>query len=74
MSPMIQDRLPGQFNCTTKNDKGKPCLGLLKKYFPFKDYFNETENGRLRDIQKEFGKQRDLMLYRCQDCQTLYKT
>lgn len=70
---MIYDRLPGQYNCTRRDEKGKACLGLLKRYFPFKGYFNETDNARQAEIEKEFGRREDLMLYRCHDCQALYK-
>ncbi|RPI25776.1 MAG: hypothetical protein EHM61_13500 [Acidobacteria bacterium] len=70
---MIKDLLPGQVVCNEKNEKGKPCHGKLKRYYPFASYFNETDSGRLDEIKREFGQDPKLVLLRCEDCRMIYR-
>lgn len=70
---MIKDLIPRQVVCSTKNAKGKPCHGGLKRYHPFANYYNELEKGRLEEIEAEFGRNSKLVLLKCETCSTLYR-
>ncbi len=70
---MIKDILPGQVVCNETNEKGKPCHGRLKRYYPFAGYFNESNPQVRQMIKQEFGENPDLVLLRCEECLTLYK-
>jgi len=70
---VIKDLLPNQVVCNEKNEKGKPCHGKLKRYYPFASYFNENDATRLEEIKKEFGQDPKLVLLRCEDCRMIYR-
>jgi len=70
---VIKDLLPNQVVCNEKNEKGKPCHGKIKRYYPFASYFNETDSDRLEEIKREFGQDPKLVLLRCEDCLTIYR-
>jgi hypothetical protein len=70
---VIKDLLPQQMVCSEKGEKGKPCHGKLKRYYPFASYFNETDSNRLEEIKREFGQDPKLTLLRCEDCLTIYR-
>ena len=70
---MIKDLLPQQVVCNEKDEKGKPCHGKLKRYYPFSSYFNETDPERLQEIKAEFGANPKLALLRCEDCRMIYR-
>ncbi len=70
---MIKDLIPRQVVCSTKNEKGKPCHGGLKRYHPFASYYNEMEEGLLEVIEAEFGRNPRLVLLKCETCSTLYR-
>lgn len=69
---MIKDLLPRQVVCTERDEKGKPCHGSLKRYFPFAKYFNETDAGLREEIRSELGDSPDLVLLKCDVCSTVY--
>ncbi len=70
---MIKDLIPRQVVCSNKNEKGKPCHGGLKRYHPFAGYYNETEEGLLKEIETEFGRNHKLVLLKCETCATVYR-
>ena len=70
---MIKDLIPRQVVCSAKNDKGKPCHGGLKRYYPFAGYYNETEEKLIGEIEVEFGRNRKLVLLKCEECSTVYR-
>ena len=70
---MIKDLIPRQVVCSAKNDKGKPCHGSLKRTYPFAGYYNETEEELLGEIEEEFGRNRNLVLLKCEECSTVYR-
>ncbi len=70
---MIKDLLPRQVVCNEKDEKGKPCHGKLKRYYPFASYFNEQDPVRRAEIEREFGRSPKLVLLRCEDCQSIYR-
>ncbi len=70
---MIKDLLPRQVVCNEKDEKGKPCHGKLKRYYPFASYFNEYDSKRRTEIEREFGRNPKLVLLRCEDCQSIYR-
>jgi hypothetical protein len=55
----VKQRLRRQRVCNEKNDKGKLCLGHLKRWYFFGG-----------DIRARFGAEAEI--YRCQQCKTLY--
>jgi len=56
----IKMKQPGQRACDEKDEKGKLCVGHLKRW-----YTPEAE------ILKELGN--DAEIYRCERCHTLYR-
>ena len=70
---VIKDLIPRQVVCSARNDKGKPCHGGLKRYYPFAGYYNETEQELLGEIEAEFGRNRKLVLLKCEECSTVYR-
>lgn len=70
---MIKDLLPKQVVCTERDDKGKPCHGGLKRYYPFAGYYNETDAEVRTEIEAEFGKDPKLILLKCENCGTVYR-
>ena len=63
MSPSslkFKEKKPGQRACDEKDDKGKLCVGHLKRWF--------TPSG---EVVQEIGK--DAEVYRCERCHTLYR-
>ena len=70
---MIKDLIPRQVVCSARNDKGKPCHGGLKRTYPFAGYYNETEEKLLGEIEAEFGRNRKLVLLKCEECSTVYR-
>ena len=63
MSPSslkFKEKKPGQRACDEKDDKGKLCVGHLKRWF--------TPNG---EVVQAIGK--DAEVYRCERCHTLYR-
>jgi hypothetical protein len=65
--------LPNQVVCNETNPKGKPCHGGLKRYHPLGDYFNERDQNTREEIRQELGDNPDLILLRCEVCQTVYR-
>lgn len=55
----IKEKKPGQRACDEKDEKGKLCVGHLKRWD------TPTE-----DVVKQFGKDE---IYRCERCHTLYR-
>ncbi len=70
---MIKDLLPRQVVCNEKDPKNKPCHGGLKRYHPFASYYNETNQELRREIEAEFGKNEELVLLKCETCDTVYR-
>ncbi|MBI1940548.1 MAG: hypothetical protein HYS33_03465 [Acidobacteria bacterium] len=63
MSPeaiTIKVKKAGQRACDEKGDKGKLCVGHLKRWY--------TPN---EEVVRELGK--DIEIYRCERCHTLYR-
>lgn len=58
--PKIKIKKPRQRACDEKDEKGKMCLGHLKRWY---DYSKEVE--------AEVGK--DAEVYRCEFCKTVYR-
>ncbi len=56
----------GQRACNEKNEKGKICAGHLKRWF----YSADVKEQACGDIETTLG--RDVEIYRCEHCQTLY--
>ncbi len=56
----IKEKKPGQRACDEKDEKGKFCVGHLKRW--------HIPTG---DVIKAFGK--DAEIYRCERCHTLYR-
>lgn len=73
MKILVKELLPRQVVCNEKNDKGKPCHGGLKRYYPLASYYNELNEALREEIRKECGEKRDLVLLRCETCGTLFK-
>lgn len=69
---MIYERRSNQTVCILKDDKGRSCHGSLKKYMPFAEDFNEPDPGVRQEIVARFGKSRDVVLYKCNFCKTVY--
>jgi hypothetical protein len=55
----VKQRLPRMRACNEKNDKGKLCVGHLKRWY----FFGE-------EVKQRFGP--EVEIYRCEHCQTLY--
>lgn len=55
----IKQRVLRQRACNEKNDKGKLCVGHLKRWY----FFGE-------EVKQKFGQ--DVEIYRCEHCKTLY--
>lgn len=70
---MIKDLLPRQVVCTVRGEKGKPCHGGLKRYYPFAGYYNETDSALREEIKSEFGEDSRLVLLKCETCSTVYR-
>ncbi|MFQ5738251.1 MAG: hypothetical protein ACE5JX_04520 [Acidobacteriota bacterium] len=70
---MIKDLLPRQVVCNEKNEKGKPCHGALKRYYPFAGYYNEGDETLRGEIQQEFGRDPGLVLLKCEECGVIYR-
>ncbi len=70
---MFKTLLPHQVVCNQKDEKGKTCYGHLKKFRPFREEMYEVDDQTLAAIKREFGENRDLVLYRCRLCRTIYK-
>lgn len=69
---MIKELLPKQVVCTERDDKGKPCHGGLKRYYPFSSYYNEPDPQLRAEIRAEFGENPRLVLLKCETCKTVY--
>lgn len=52
-------RVPRMRACSERNEKGKLCVGHLKRWFVFGE-----------EIKKTYGA--DAEVYRCEKCKTLY--
>lgn len=61
MALTIKEKKPGQRACDEKDEKGKLCVGHLKRWY----YPPDAE------VAKELGPKAEI--YRCEHCQTLYK-
>lgn len=70
---MIKTLLPNQTVCTQKDEKGKTCLGLIKRYYPFASYYNELDQSLREEIKQEFGENPELILIKCELCNTVYR-
>ncbi len=70
---MIKDLLPNQTVCNQKNQKGKSCLSMIKRYYPFASYYNEPDQELLEEIRHEFGENQKLILLKCEVCNTVYR-
>lgn len=70
---MIKDLLPRQVVCSNKDEKGKPCHGGLKRYYPLAGYYNETSSDLRDEIVGEFGQRTDLVLLKCETCNCVYR-
>lgn len=70
---MINDLLPSQTVCNQKNEKGKSCLSMIKRYYPFAGYYNEPDKQLLEEIRQEYGKDPKLVLLKCEVCNALYR-
>jgi len=55
----VKRRLPRQRACNEKADKGKLCVGHLKRWF----FFGE-------EVKQKYGPSAEI--YRCEHCKTLY--
>ena len=56
----IKDKKPGQRACDERDQKGKLCVGHLKRWY------TPTE-----EVVRALGK--DAEIYRCERCKTLYR-
>lgn len=61
MSLTIKEKKPGQRACGEKDEKGKLCVGHLKRWY----YPPDAE------VAKELGPNAEI--YRCEHCHTLYR-
>jgi len=55
----VKQRVLRQRACNEKNEKGKLCVGHLKRWY----FFGE-------EVKQKFGP--DVEIYRCEHCRTLY--
>jgi hypothetical protein len=55
----VKQRVLRQRACNEKNEKGKLCVGHLKRWY----FFGE-------EVKQKFGP--DVEIYRCEHCKTLY--
>lgn len=62
----VKLKRPGQRACNEKNEKGKPCGGHLKRWYYTADVLEQA----CGDVEKAWG--RDVEVYRCEYCKTLY--
>jgi hypothetical protein len=69
---MIYQKKPNQTVCIMKEATGRSCHGSLKKYMPFAGDFGELNAAMRQEIATRFGNSRELTLYRCNFCQTVY--
>lgn len=53
----VKERIPRMRACDERNEKGKACMGHLKRFF-----------GYGPELQARFGDE----IYRCERCKTLY--
>ena len=58
--PKIKTRKTRQRACDEKDDKGKLCMGHLKRYYDYPE-----------EIEKLLGKGAEV--YRCERCRTVYQ-
>ena len=73
---MIHDLLPMQATCLVpipKHEKVEPCNGHLRVFYPFADFFSEVDAAVKAEIQKEFGSDKEVMVYKCRACGTIYR-
>ena len=56
----IKIKKPRQRACDEKGDKGKLCLGHLKRWYDYP-----------KELEAEVGKDADI--YRCEFCKTIYR-
>lgn len=70
---MIKDLLPNQTVCNQKDEKGQSCFGSIKRYYPFATYYNEPDAALREEIKKEFGENPELILIKCELCNTIYR-
>jgi hypothetical protein len=56
---LVKQRIPRMRACDQRNEKGKMCQGHLKRVFEIPE-----------EVEQRFG--RDVELYRCERCRTLY--
>ena len=71
--PVIKDLLPRQVVCNERDQKGKLCRGKIKRYYPFAEYYNETDQELREAIRREFGENPKLVLLKCEECRTIYR-
>ena len=53
----VKERIPRMRACDERNEKGKLCMGHLKRFFDYP-----------KDVAERFGNE----IYRCERCKTLY--
>ena len=70
---MIKELLPRQVVCSERSEKGKPCHGALKRYYPFASYYNEPDPELQDEIRREFKSDARLVLLKCEVCLTVYR-
>ena len=73
---MIRDLLPMQTVCqipVQKHEKEEPCDGHLRVFYPFADFFNELDPALKAEIEKEFGSDKKVMVYKCRLCGAIYR-
>ena len=56
----FRTKKPGQRACDVKNEKGKLCLGHLKRWY-----------AAAREVARQQGKEAEI--YRCERCKALYR-
>lgn len=59
-APKIKTKKPRQRACDEKDEKGKACLGHLKRWYTYP-----------QEIERRVGKNAEI--YRCERCQTIYQ-
>ena len=69
---MINERKTHQTVCNIKEATGKACHGSLKKYMPFASDYSELDPAMRREIAAKYGNSPQLILYKCNYCQTVY--
>ena len=69
---MIYERRANQTVCIMKESTGRSCHGSLKKYMPFASDYGELDPAMRKQIASKFGESRQLTLYKCNFCRTVY--